>query len=292
MNDPAVSHHWARVNGVRIHYVAAGSPGGAGPPLYLLHGYPQSWFMWRRVIPALAREFPLVIPDLRGYGDSDKPATGYDKRTMAQDIRELARHLGHERFALAGHDRGGRVAHRYALDHGETLSAIAVLDIIPTRTMFERTDRAVATGTWHWFFFQVPELPELLFQSHPEAALRHFFRAWAGDPTAVDEEAVQEYLRTFRIPGTIRATLADYREGATTDLEQDRDHEGHKIQAPLLALWGGLGRLDKAFGVLDCWKDKAERVEGRAITTSGHFIPEEAPHDLANELIDFFRKNP
>jgi pimeloyl-ACP methyl ester carboxylesterase len=284
---PAVTHRWARVNGIRLHYVTAGE----GPPLYLLHGYPQSWFMWRKMIAPLSAHFSLVIPDLRGYGDSDKPAEGYDKRTMARDIRELARQLGHERIALAGHDRGGRVAHRYALDHGATLSAVALLDIIPTRTMFERADRGLATGTWHWFFFQVPELPELLFGSHPEACLRHFFRAWSGDPRAIEEEAVQEYLRAFRIPGTIRATLADYRAGATLDLEQDRDHEQNKIKAPLLALWGGLGRLDKAFDVLACWREKAERVEGRAIPASGHFIPEEAPEELAQELIAFLGRH-
>jgi pimeloyl-ACP methyl ester carboxylesterase len=192
---------------------------------------------------------------------------------------------------MAGHDRGARVAHRYALDHGDTLTALAVLDIIPTRTAFQRADRALATGTWHWFFFQVPDLPEILFEANTEAVLRYFFRNWAGDPRAVDEEAVQEYLRTFRLPGTVRATLADYREGATTDLEQDQDHETNKIGAPLLALWGGQGRLDR-FGVLDCWKEKAARpelVSGRAIAASGHFIPEEAPEELAKELLGFFR---
>jgi haloacetate dehalogenase len=289
MEIPPVTHHFARINGVRLHYVKAGPEASAErPPLYLLHGYPQSWYLWRKTLAPLAERFPLVVPDLRGYGDSDKPASGYDKRTLAADIRELARHLGHSRLALAGHDRGARVAHRYALDHGETLTGVAMLDIVPTRTVFERADRGVATGTWHWFFFQVADLPEILFHADPEACLRYFFRNWAGNPDAIEEEAIQEYLRTFRIPGTIRATLEDYRMGATTDLEQDRADEHQRIEVPLLALWGGMGRLDSAFDVLACWREKARNVTGRGIATSGHFIPEEGPEELTRELISFF----
>lgn len=280
------THHVARVNGVRLHYVTAGQ----GPPLYLLHGYPQSWYMWRHMLPLLAPHFSLVAPDLRGYGDSDKPRSGYDKRTMAADIRELARHLGHERFGLCGHDRGARVAHRYALDHGETLTALAVLDIVPTRTVFESTDQDIATGTWHWFFFLVPELPEAMIGSHLEATIRHFCRAWAGNPVAIGEDAIQEYVRTFRIPGTLRASLEDYRAGATTDLEQDRADEDKRIEVPVLALWGGLGRLGAKFDVVGIWRQKARRAEGRAIESSGHFIPEESPEELAGALIPFFQE--
>ncbi|MEE8555640.1 MAG: alpha/beta hydrolase [bacterium] len=284
MIDLPVKHRTARVNGLRLHFVTAGQ----GPPLYLLHGYPQTWYMWRKMVPALAEKFSLVMPDLRGYGDSDKPKGGYDKRTMAQDIRELARHLGHERFGLAGHDRGGRVAHRYALDHGETLTGLCLLDILPTRTMFEHTDRRLATGAWHWFFFLVPDLPELMIGAEPEAVIRYFCRTWAGDPTAIEEEAVQEYIRAFRLPGTIRGTLEDYRAGASIDLEHDAQDEDKRIEVPLRIYWGGTGGVSGLFEPLAVWREKATQVEGRAIETSGHFIPEEAPGELCGELIPFF----
>jgi haloacetate dehalogenase len=277
-------HLAERVNGTRLHYVT----GGDGPPLYLLHGYPQTCHLWRKVAPLLTARFCLVMPDLRGYGDSDKPLEGYDKRTMAQDVRELARRLGHGRFGLVGHDRGGRVAHRYALDHGETLSGLCLLDIVPTKTFFDRVTRSTALGTWHWFFLPQADLAETLIAAAPEAVLRHFLRAWAGNPAAIEESAVQEYLRAFRLPGTIRATCADYRAGAGVDLEHDAADAERRIEAPLLALWGGLGRLDTTFDVLACWREKALQVEGHAIASSGHFIPEEAPEELAAELLRFF----
>jgi haloacetate dehalogenase len=230
------------------------------------------------------------MPDLRGYGDSDKPPGGYDKRTMAQDIRELARHLGDTRFALAGHDRGARVAHRYALDHGETLTGVCMVDIVPTKTFFDRVNTQTALGTWHWFFLPVPDLAERLIAADPEAVLRHFLRTWAGTPTAIEEEAFQEYLRCFRMAGTIRATCADYRAGASTDLEQDAADADKRIEVPLLALWAGMYRVQENFDVLAVWREKARHVEGRAIPGSGHFIAEEAPDDLAAELVRFFGK--
>jgi haloacetate dehalogenase len=285
MAESGVVHASARVNGVRLHYVTAGD----GPPLFLLHGYPQSWIVWRKLVPLLAPHFRLVMPDLRGYGDSDKPLDGYDKRTMAQDIRELARHLGHSRFHLCGHDRGGRVAHRYALDHGETLTGLFLVDIVPTRTFFERVSKETAQGTWHWFFLPVADLAETLIGANPEAVLRHFLRTWAGHPEAIEEAAVQEYLRTFRMAGTIRATCADYRAGIGVDLEQDRADQDKRVTVPLRVVWGGMGRLDNAFDVLGAWREKALQVEGRAIVTSGHFVSEEAPQELADEIRGFFR---
>ncbi len=280
----AIQHHSARVNGVRLHYVTAGT----GPPLYLLHGYPQSWIVWRKLIPLLAPHFRLVMPDLRGYGDSDKPLDGYDKRTMAQDIRALARFLGDSRLLLCGHDRGGRVAHRYALDHGETLTGLVLVDIIPTRTFFERVTKETAQGTWHWFFLPVPDLAETLIAGNPEAVLRHFLRAWAGNPLAIEESAFQEYLRVFRLPGAIRAASADYRAGIGIDLEQDRADEHKRIEVPVRVLWGGMGRVEQ-WDPLAVWREKALQVDGRAIPTSGHFVSEEAPEELARELKEFFR---
>ncbi len=280
-----VRHGFARVNGVRLHYATAGQ----GPALYLLHGYPQSWILWRKIVPLLAPHFRLVMPDLRGYGDSDKPPAGYDKRTMAQDIRALAQELGDARIHLAGHDRGARVAHRFALDHGDALGGLMLVDIIPTRTFFERVSKETAQGSWHWFFLPVPDLAETLIAGNPEAVLRHFLRGWAGNPGAIEEAAFQEYLRVFRLPGTIRATCADYCAGIGTDLEHDRADQDKRIEAPLRVVWGGLGRLDKAWDVLALWREKARRVEGRAIAASGHFIPEEAPAELARDMLEFFR---
>jgi haloacetate dehalogenase len=242
------------------------------------------------VVPLLASRFQLVMPDLRGYGDSDKPPDGYDKRTMAQDIRELARKLGHGRFGLVGHDRGGRVAHRYALDHGDTLTGVCMVDIIPTKTFFDRVNAQMALGTWHWFFLPVPDLAETLISANPEAVLRHFLRAWAGNPAAIEEDAVQEYLRCFRLPGTIRATCADYRAGATVDREHDAADEAKRIEVPLLALWAGHYRVRENFDVLAVWREKARQVEGRAIENSGHFIAEEAPEEFAAEVGKFFGK--
>lgn len=277
-----LTHHYARLDGLRLHYVTAGE----GPPLYLLHGYPQTWFMWRKVVPLLAPRFALVMPDLRGYGDSDKPRAGYDKRTMAADIRALAAHLGHERFALVGHDRGGRVAHRYALDHGDTLAALALLDIEPTRTKFDALDRQMALNSWHWLFLPQTDLAERLLGAAPEAALRHFLRGWAGIPSAIGEDAVAEYLRCFTLPGTIRATCADYHAGAHDDLEHDAADAHKRIEAPLLVLWGGLGKRDHEWDLLAVWREKAAGVEGHALPC-GHFIPEEAPEALVEALTGF-----
>lgn len=236
---PGLEHHTAQVNGVRLHYVTAGKAAGKGPALYLLHGYPQSWIVWRKLVPLLAGRFRMVMPDLRGYGDSDKPLDGYDKRTMAQDVRELARHLGDARILLVGHDRGARVAHRYALDHGETLAGVMMVDIVPTRTFFERVTKDTAQGTWHWFFLPVADVAEPLIAAHPELVLRHFLRSWAGSPHAIEEPAVAEYLRTFRMPATIRANCADYRAGIGIDLEHDR---ARRRQAGRGAPAGPVGR--------------------------------------------------
>ena len=285
MSELPYTHATVPIRGFRMHVVAA----GAGKPLYLLHGYPQSWYMWRRVAPLLARSHRLVMPDLRGYGDSGKPVGDYDKRSMAADIRALAEALGDKRIALVGHDRGGRVAHRYALDHGDTLAAVAVLDILPTRTIFDTVNKDSALSTWHWFFLPQVDLAERLISAEPEAVLRHFLRDWSGELTAIGEDAVREYLRVFRLPGTIRATCMDYLAGSTTDLEHDRADESKRVQVPLLALWGALSKLTKR-DVLAAWREKAVNVQGAAMEGSGHFIPEEQPEALAHRLLEFLEK--
>lgn len=275
---------FVRVNGVRLHVWTAGS----GPAVVLLHGYPQSAIMWRKVAPALARAYSVVVPDLRGYGESDKPRDGYDKKTMARDIHELMRALGHERYAVVGHDRGARVSHRLALDHPAAVTRLCVLDIVPTHTVFSRTGRELAAAYWHWFFFQVPDLPETMIEATLEPFLRAMFRALSSVAGAIEEEAIQEYLRVFRLPGTIRATLDDYRAAATRDFDDDEADLARRVTCPTLAVWGEFGKMHTLFDVLATWREKATDVRGHPVPC-GHFIPEEAPERLLADLQGFLR---
>jgi haloacetate dehalogenase len=273
----------AAVNGIRMHYVRE----GVGPPVVLLHGWPQTWFCWRLLMPLLAERFTLIAPDLRGYGLSDKPAGGFDKRTMAADIRALVHELGHERVALVGHDRGARVAHRYALDHPGEVDRLAVLDIIPTRAMFARIDQQLARGFWHWLFHLQPDLPELLVGGNIEAYLRWFFERWTHNRPPV-EEAVPEYVRAFEAPGALRAGFHDYRATFPDDLDADDASAaaGEKLTMPVLALWGATG-LTGTLPVVDIWREYATDVGGEAIGECGHFLPEEQPAVVADRLLRF-----
>jgi haloacetate dehalogenase len=273
----------AAVNGIRMHYVREGE----GPPVVLLHGWPQTWFCWRTLMPLLAGRFTLIAPDLRGYGLSDKPAGGFDKRTMAADVRALVHHLGHERVALVGHDRGARVAHRYALDHPGEVERLAVLDVIPTRAMFARIDQQLARGFWHWLFHLQPDLPELLVGGNIEAYLRWFFERWTHNRPPV-EEAVPEYVRAFEAPGALRAGFHDYRATFPDDLDADDASAaaGAKLTMPLLALWGATG-LTGTLPVVDIWREYGTDVDGEAISECGHFLPEEQPAVVADHLLRF-----
>jgi len=279
---PGFTARLVRANGVRLHAWTAGT----GPALVLLHGYPQSGIMWRKVAPRLAQRFSVVVPDLRGYGDSDKPRDGYDKKTMARDIHELMEALGHGRYAVAGHDRGARVSHRLALDQPEAVTRLCVLDIVPTHTVFRDTGRELATAYWHWFFFQVPDLPEVMMQASSEPFLRFMFRALSSEAGAIEEAAFQEYLRVFRLPGTIRAGLEDYRASATRDFTDDEADLARRVRCPVLAIWGKAGKMDALFDVLATWRQKADDVRGHSLPC-GHFIPEEAPELLLRDLEDF-----
>ena len=267
--------------------------GGSGPPLLLLHGYPQTHLMWRKLAPRLAAEFTLVIPDLRGYGDSAKPPSGpdhinYSKRALAQDQVEAMAALGFERFMVAGHDRGARVAHRLARDHAERVERLALLDIVPTLYRFETIDQKAATSSWHWFFLIQPAgFPERLIGADPEFYLRHSLR----DPAVFEPEAFAEYLRCFSNPETIRATCDEYRAGASIDLVHDRADRGRKLSMPLLMLWGRRSSQGSGYDVLGVWRDHAENVNGQAID-SGHFIPEEAPDAAYHALRTFFAGEP
>jgi haloacetate dehalogenase len=270
--------------------------GGEGPPVLLLHGYPETHAMWHKVAPRLAREYAVVCPDLRGYGDSSKPRglpdhSNYSKRAMAGDMVEVMHALGHRRFHLVGHDRGARVGHRLARDHGERVRTLTVLDISPTLKMYESTDMAFARAYYHWFFLIQPApLPEKLLAGHvpgyilgrigrSPGGLRHFSRA-----------VQREYVRAFRDPRTIHATCEDYRAAATIDLEHDRRDRHRKLAMPVLALWGRYGVIARLFDCLGDWREVARNVTGRALPC-GHFLPEEAPEQTLREIRRFLRRH-
>jgi haloacetate dehalogenase len=266
------------------------SRGGTGPPLLLLHGYPQTHVMWHRVAPGLAERFTVVCADLRGYGDSDKPPgeddhAAYSKRTMAADQVEVMRTLGFERFAVGGHDRGARVALRMALDHPDVVSRLALLDIVPTQTIYDTVDQPRATTVWRYFFLIQPaDLPERLLGADPHAYLDWTLREWCGRPGALADEAVAEYRRCFDA-ATIHATCEDYRAGATIDLEHDRADADRTLSCPTLVLWSRTG-IGSAYDVPTIWRRRAPDLSGRALDC-GHFLAEEVPDQTVAELLAF-----
>jgi haloacetate dehalogenase len=275
--------------GIRIHGVRAGD----GAPVLLLHGHPQTHVTWHAVAPLLvAAGHNVVSVDLRGYGDSARPEGGdnhvnYSKRAMAADQVAVMRALGYESFAVAGHDRGGRVAHRMALDHPGAVRRIAVLDIAPTATMYSRTDREFATRYFWWFFLIQPApLPERLIEADPEFYLRYHLKGQSRTPGVPREALVQEYLRCYRQPGAIHAICEDYRAAATIDLEHDAADADRRVDAPLLALWGAQGVVGELYDVLETWRDKATNVRGHALPC-GHTLQEERPEETAAALIEF-----
>jgi len=265
---------------------------GQGPPLLMLHGYPQTQVMWHRIAPALAERFTVVLTDLRGYGDSAKPPGGdnheaYSKRAMAQDQAEVMTALGFESFAVVGHDRGARVGHRLALDHPERVSKLAVLDIAPTLAMYERTDMAFASAYYHWFFLIQPyDLPERLIGADPDFYLEKKIGKWSKSAGCFDPAAVAEYKRCFRDPATIHATCEDYRAAAGIDLAHDRADLDRRLACPLLALWGAKGVIERQYPVLEIWRERAASVTGKALPC-GHFLAEEAPEETLAELLQF-----
>jgi haloacetate dehalogenase len=291
---PGFTHQRIATNGPEIDLVMAGS----GPPLLLLHGYPQTRAMWHAVAPRLAEQFTVVAADLRGYGDSAKPASApdhapYSKRASAQDMVEVMQALGFDSFNVAGHDRGGRVTHRMALDHPKRVRRAAVLDIAPTLKVFTTIDQAMATAYYHWFFLIQPfDFPERLIGADAEYYLRKKLRGWSGAGfDGFDPEAVGEYVRCFKNPATIHASCEDYRAAASIDLEHDRADLDRKVDCPLLVLWGAKGRVAKAYDVLAVWRERASDVRGRALP-SGHFVPEEAPVETTDALAGFFGARP
>ena len=286
---PGFTTHRIQTSGAEIRCVV----GGTGPPLLLLHGYPQTHAIWRKIAPALAHRFTVVCADLRGYGDSSKPKSdpehvAYSKRAMAQDMVELMDDLGHRRFLLAGHDRGGRVAHRLCLDHPDAVVRVAMLDISPTRIMYGKTDQAFATAYYHWFFLIQPfDLPERLIGADPIYYLHWKLGSWGTGTAHFDPRAMAEYERCFRDPATIHATCEDYRAAAGIDLVHDAADAEHRVTCPPLVLWGEKGVVHRLFKPLDDWRSVANNVRGKALPC-GHYLAEEEPHATLYELETFF----
>ena len=285
------SHEFRRDSDLVINYKI----GGSGLPLLLLHGYPQTHVMWHKVAPGLTENFTVVVSDLRGYGDSSKPSTDHDhspysKREMAKDQLLLMNFLGYDKFLLAGHDRGGRVGHRMALDHPDKIEKIAVLDIAPTYTMYQQTDLEFAKAYYHWFFLIQPfDLPERLIGSDPENYLLKKFKQWGRG--AFSKEAMEEYIRCFT-QETIHSSCEDYRASASIDLVHDEVdiQNNNKIQCPLLALWGTKGFVGQKYDIVKEWSKWADDVSGAAINC-GHYLPEEDPDSTLNALLAFFQKD-
>ena len=290
MMFPGFERRRVRTSGATINLVT----GGEGPPLLLLHGYPQTHAIWHKVAPELAREHTLVCPDLRGYGDSSKPRglpdhSNYSKRAMALDMVEVMETLGYIKFDVVGHDRGARVAHRLARDHGRRVRSITVLDISPTLKMYQSTSQQFARAYWHWFFLiQEAPLPERMLAGHvPFYILKRLGRG-KSRLKYFDRRAIAEYVRAFKDVRTIHATCEDYRAAATIDLVHDKQDLRKKLTMPLMAIWGRHGVVEALFDCLADWREVALDVRGRALNC-GHFIPEEKPRELVAELRRFLK---
>lgn len=273
-----------KTSGARINLVH----GGEGPPVLMLHGYPETHAMWHKVAPALARDYTVVCPDLRGYGDSSKPRglpdhSNYSKRAMAQDMVDAMRALGHERFHVVGHDRGGRVGHRLARDHGGRVRSLTVMDISPTLKMYESTTMAFARAYYHWFMLiQPPPLPEKLIGAMgPSYILGRIGRS-KGGLKHFPKNVQREYTRCFNA----HSTCEDYRASATLDLVHDRKDLKRRLRMPVLALWGKQAVVEKLFDCLADWREVAADVRGRSLDC-GHFLPEEKPKEVLAELRRF-----
>ena len=281
--------------GVRLHARMCRHAGGQGQALLLLHGHPQTHAMWHRVAPVLARHFTVVTMDLRGYGDSGRPAAdaghvAYSKREMALDALHVMQHAGFARFQVLAHDRGARVAHRLAVDHPHAVERLLLLDIAPTLGMYEATSQAFALAYWHWFFLvQPPPLPEALIESDPVRYLRSVMGARFAGLKAFSPEALAEYERCVALPGTARGICEDYRASATIDLVHDRADvaQGRLLAQPLRVLWGTHGAVGKCFDVPALWRARAADFSGRPVDC-GHYIAEEAPGQVLDEALAFF----
>jgi haloacetate dehalogenase len=271
--------------------------GGSGPPLLLLHGHPQTQVMWHRVAPQLAQRFTVVLMDLRGYGDSGRPAAtpdhaSYSKREMALDALAVMTHHGFTQFQVLAHDRGARIAHRLAADHPQAVQRLMLLDIAPTLAMYTHTTEAFARAYWHWFcLIQPPPLPEAMIEADPAQYVRSVMGKRFAGLAAFEPAALAEYERCAGLPGTATGICEDYRASATIDLQHDRDDvaAARRLMQPLRVLWGEHGVVAKCFDVMALWRERAADVSGCALPC-GHYIAEEAPQRLTEEAMNFFQQ--
>ena len=275
------------VNGIKINYRI----GGKGPALLLLHGYPQTHIMWRKIADILSKKFTVVCSDLRGYGDSGKPVSDkihltYSKQKMGSDQHLLMKKLGFSEYFLVGHDRGGRVAHRMSLDYSSIIKVI-FLDIIPTNSVFELANQELARKYYHWFFLiQKYPLPEKLIGANPKFYLKTKLKMWGNNNSFIDSNAMNEYIRCFSKKSTIHASCEDYRAAASIDIKHHKKDKNKKISCPVLVLWGKYGTLEELYNPVKVWKKWAKNVNGYSLRC-GHFLPEEKPAETLNAIINF-----
>ena len=270
--------------------------GGSGPPLLLLHGNPQTHVMWHAIAPALAEQFTVICPDLRGYGQSFKPDATFDhapyaKRELASDMMQLMDHFGWKQFYVGGHDRGARVAHRMALDAPDRILKLAVLDIVPTIEHFERTDMNFAMGYYHWFWFaQRHPFPESVINAAPEQWFHAHTSREPKDHDFFHPEALSDYLAAARDPQAILGMCEDYRAAATIDMTHDRKsrESGEKIQCPLLVLWGATAKIGEWYQPIDIWQQYCASIVSGGLINSGHYLAEEAPEEVSEHFFEFF----
>lgn len=278
-----MKHHTVKANGIRQHYIEAGE----GPPVVLLHGFPETNYAWRKQIPVLSQHYRVIAPDLRGYGKTEKPATGYDKRNMALDLVALLDHLGIDRIALVGHDRGARVATRFAKDHPQRLDRLVVMDNVPTRVVAKSMNAKVAKAYWFFMFHQVLDLPEALIAGHEDVWLRHFFSDWCYDPHAISGEDFEAYVAAYREPGAVRGAMADYR-AAPEDVLQDEQDADTLIACPTMSIWGAdFEAVGGTFDMAEVWKGMATNLRAEPIAECGHLPQEEQPEIVNALLLEF-----
>lgn len=276
-------HYAIYANGIRQHVIEAGD----GPPVVLLHGFPETNYAWRYQIPVLSQSFRVIAPDLRGYGETEKPTTGYNKRNMALDIRELMRELDISKIALVGHDRGARVATRFAKDYPEMVDRLVVMDNVPTRIVARELNASIAKHYWFFLFHLVPDLPEALIAGREHLWLRHFFSDWCYDPATISGEAFDTYVRAYQAPGAVRGAMADYRANSM-DIAEDLEDADAKIACPTMALWGAdFHTVGKLFDMPKVWAEMADDLEAHPISQCGHLPQEEQPEIVNEHLMRF-----
>jgi len=282
MATKSIAHHRCLANGIKIHYAEAGE----GPPVVLLHGFPETSYAWRYQIEALKSRYRLIVPDLRGYGATEKAPTGYDKRTMANDIRALMSNLGIERAAIVTHDRGARVGLRLAKDHPDAVARFAALDNIPTRLLFGMMNARVAQASWFFLFQGVQDLPEALIQGREELWLRYMLTSWTYDPGALSDADIAVYVNAYAQPGGLRGAFEDYRAWRE-DIAQDEEDKDVKLRCPTLALWGAEFEAAKMIDMAELWRGLAEDLTTAPIALAGHLPHEERPAEV-NAALEAF----